>query len=81
MEEAVTQSNLVTQSDDLDVQYLFISSWYFRENLLNSNEEYVSYDVDSLFTSIPLGETIYFIVDEIYIWKKLEPFCKKSVIR
>ena len=51
------------------------------ENLLDSNEEYVSYDVDSLFTSIPLGETIDFIVDEIYILKKLEPFCKKSVIR
>ena len=29
-----------------------------RENPLNSNEEYVSYDVDSLFTSIPLVETI-----------------------
>ena len=24
-----------------------------QENLLDSNEEYVSYDVDSLFTSIP----------------------------
>ena len=81
MEEAVTQSNLVTQSDDLDVQYLFISSWYFRENLLNSNEEYVSYDVDSLFTSIPLGETIDFIVDDIYVRKKLGPFCKKSVFK
>ena len=81
MEEAVTQSNLVTQSDDLDVQYLFISSWYFRENLLNSNEEYVSYDVDSLFTSIPLGESIGFILDEIYVRKKLEPFCKKSVFK
>ena len=29
-----------------------------REDPLDSNEEYVSYDVDSLFTSIPLGETI-----------------------
>ena len=27
-----------------------------RENPLDSNEEYVSYDVDSLFTSIPLSE-------------------------
>ena len=36
-----------------------------RENPLDSNEEYVSYDVDSLFISIPLGETIGFIVDEI----------------
>ena len=36
-----------------------------RENPLESNEEYVSYDVDSPFTSIPSGETIDFIVDEI----------------
>ena len=35
------------------------------ENPSDSNEEYASYDVDSLFTSIPLGETIDFIVDEI----------------
>ena len=46
-----------------------------------SNEEYVSYDVDLQFTSIPLGETINFILDEIYIQKKLEPLCKKSVVK
>ena len=52
-----------------------------RENPLDSNEEYVSYDVDSLFTSIRLGETIDFILDEVYVRKKLEPFCKKSVFK
>ena len=51
------------------------------ENPLDSNEEYVSYDVDLLFTSIPLGETIDFIVDEIYVRKKFRPFCKKSVFK
>ena len=35
--------------------------------------------MDSLFLSIPLGETIDFIVDEIYARKKLEPFSKISV--
>ena len=50
-----------------------------RGDLLDSNEEYVSYDVDSLFTRIPLDEAIYFILDKIYVWKKLETFCKKSV--
>ena len=35
------------------------------EKSLDSNEEYVSYDVDLLFTSIPLTETINFILDEI----------------
>ena len=29
-----------------------------QENPLHSNEEYVSYDVDSLFTSIP-GQKLY----------------------
>ena len=35
----------------------------------------------SLITSIPLGETIDFILDEIHIWKKLESFCEKSVFK
>ena len=52
-----------------------------RENLLDSNEEYVSYDVDSLFTSIILVETIDFILDKMYIRKKLGPFCKKLVFK
>ena len=37
--------------------------------------------MDSLFTSIPLGETIDFILDEIYVQKKLEPFSKNSVFK
>ena len=37
--------------------------------------------MDSLFTSIPLGETIDFIFDKIYVRKKLEPFRKKSVFK
>ena len=31
-----------------------------RENPLDNNEEYVSYDVDSLFTSIPLDEQLFY---------------------
>ena len=50
-------------------------------NLLDSNEEYESHDVDALFTSIPLSETTDFILDEISVRKKLEPFCKKSVFK
>ena len=37
--------------------------------------------MDSLFTSIPLGESIDFILDDIYVRKKLEHFCKKSVFK
>ena len=52
-------------------EYTSFDSLYFPdilpENPLDSNEEYVSYDVDSIFTSIPLGAAIDFIVDEIYV--------------
>ena len=37
--------------------------------------------MDSLFTSIHLGETKYFILNEIYVQKKLESCCKKSVFK
>ena len=37
---------------------------------LNPNEEYVSYDVESLFTNIPVDETINYIINEIYQKKR-----------
>lgn len=37
--------------------------------------------MDSLFTRIPLVETIYFIADESYVRTKLESFCKKSAFK
>ena len=37
--------------------------------------------MDLLFTSIPLGETIDFILDKIYVEKKIDPFCKKWVFK
>ena len=44
------------------------------------NEEDVSYDVASLYTSIPVSETIEYICDEIYKNKVLKPFCEKRLI-
>ena len=41
------------------------------------DEEDVSYDVESLFTNIPVKETIYCTIDQIYEQKKLTPICKK----
>ena len=38
--------------------------------IINDNEEYVSYDVDSLFTNIPAAETIEYIIHQIYTEKK-----------
>ena len=37
------------------------------ENPLDRDEEYVSYDVDSLFTSIPLDGTRDFALNEICV--------------
>ena len=74
---------IFTTISDKQINDLWYLSFHdiFRENSLDSNEEYVPYDLDSLFTSIPLNETIDFILDEIYVRKNLEPFCKKSVLK
>ena len=47
---------------------------------LDEDFEDVSYDAESLFTSIPVNETIDFILEEIYTRKKIKPFCKKKLI-
>ena len=39
----------------------------------NDNCEDVSYDVESLFTSIPVAETIEYILNRVYINKELKP--------
>ena len=46
---------------------------------LNPNEEYVLYDVESLFTIIPVDETINYIINEIYQKKKLPQICSKTI--
>ena len=47
----------------------------------NANYEDVSYDVVSLFTSIPVAETIEYILKRIYTNKELKPLCKKSIFK
>lgn len=48
---------------------------------LNSTEEYVSYDVESLFTNVPVRETIDFIIDQIYNKNKLKPIATKLIFK
>ena len=50
------------------------------ENEIQEDEEDISYDVESLFTNVPIEETIEHILDEIYINKKLKPLCKSRLI-
>ena len=39
----------------------------------------MSYDVDSLFTNVPIDKTIEYICKQIYVNKKLVPMCSKAV--
>ena len=48
---------------------------------LQDDEEDVSYDVESLFTNIPIQETINYIIEPIYYQKKLTPTCSKLIFR
>ena len=51
-----------------------------KECQLNFNEEDVSYDAVSLFTSIPVQDTIKYICDEIYRQKYITLFHPKELI-
>ena len=48
---------------------------------LQDDEEDVSYDVESLFTNIPIQETINYIIEQIYVDIKLTPICSKLIFR
>ena len=48
---------------------------------LKDDEENVSYYVESLFTNISIEETINYIIDQIYVHKKLTPICSKLIFR
>ena len=48
---------------------------------LNPNEEYVSYDIESLFSNIPINETINYIINEICQKNKLPQICSKTIFK
>ena len=49
------------------------------KKVVNSEDyEDDSYDVESLFTNIPVKETIEYILHKIYVDKSIKLFCKKS---
>ena len=45
------------------------------------NEKYVSYDVKSLFTNIPVDKTINYIIHEISQKRKLPQICSKTIFK
>ena len=48
---------------------------------LEENEEYVSSDVESLFTNVPIDDTIKYILEEIYTHNKLPHICSKLIFK
>ena len=48
---------------------------------LQDEEEDVSYDAESLFTNIPIEETINGIIEQIYVHKMLIPIFSKIIFR
>ena len=45
-------------------------------NAEESNDyDNVSYDFESLFTGIPVKETIGYIIEKVYVKKETKPFC------
>ena len=48
---------------------------------LSSNEEYASYNAESLFTNIPADERISYTINEIYLKNKLPQICSKIIFK
>ena len=48
---------------------------------LRLDEEYISYDMDSLFTNIPIEETIEYIINQFYNEKKVPQICSKTIFK
>ena len=50
----------------------------------SSNDECcedVSYDIESLFTSFPVQETIDYMLQRIYVRTEIKRFCKKPIFK
>ena len=46
-----------------------------------TDEEYTSYDVESLFKNVPVHETIDYILQKIYVKEKLPKICSKIIMK
>ena len=57
------------------------SSMLREQTPFSLDEEYVWYDLESLFTNIPLDETISYIINEIYQKNKLPQICSKIIFK
>ena len=64
-------------------EYVITNTLTFADSIKSVNishsEDFVSYDVESLFTSIPVDETIAYICDRIYVHNKIAPILQKEI--
>ena len=54
---------------------------FLKQDPLLPDEEFVSHDVESLFTNVPVHETIYYILQVIYAEEKLPNISSKLIIK
>ena len=73
-------SDMRPVSNQLARFFAFTFAEIIKNDVLDLKEEYVSYDFESLVTSIPVKETIDYIITEIYDNKLIEPMCKIKLI-
>ena len=52
-----------------------------QQDPLVADEEYVSYDVESLFTNVSVHETIDYILQEVYVKEILLKICSKLIMK
>ena len=76
----------IPTTTDLRKSYIITNTQHFPDMIkqqppLKGNEEYVSYDVESLFTNVPVRETIEYIIDQIYNNEKLKNHCDQVNIQ
>ena len=67
-------------------EYSILDTQQFPDMLSNlppllDDEEDVSYDVESLFTSRPIKDTIEYIIEQIYKHKKIKPIYSKLIFK
>ena len=67
-------------------KYFISDTHQFRDMLSNlppllAKEMDASYNVESLFTNIPIKDTREYIIEQIYTHKKLKPICSKLIFK
>ena len=57
------------------------SKLMLQQSPLQLDEEFVSYDIESLFTNILKAEIIEYILDEIYVHDELPKLCCRLILK